>query len=318
MKIGLMVEAQNGLTWERWSHILPMADRLGFHSLFRTDHFFVGTQRQTLDAFLSFVVAAKETDRIRFGPLCTTFSLRPPVDVGRMAAQIDVLSGGWFVLGLGVGWYEPEYRAYGVPFPPLGERYDRQEEGIELMRALWAPGRSTYRGRYYQIEDAESLPKPASGRPSIIIGGTGERRTLQMAANYADEWNCDGYLSPEKYSHKLDVLRRHCEAVGRDPDAIRRSMLVHVLTGPTQQSIDRVGKRAMDLLGAGEWSSVRDAPQEAEAQGMLVGSADQIADRLSQLAALGVEEVQLEHLDFDSDEVPEYIAAELMPKVADL
>ena len=318
MNIGLMVEGQFGLTWERWSHILTLAERLGFPSVFRTDHFFVGKQRESLDAFLCFVLAARETRRIRFGPLCTTFAFRTPVDVGRMAAQLDILSGGRFVLGLGVGWYEPEYRAYGIPFPPISERFDRQEEAINLLHALWSPGRSTFHGRYYQIEDVDCLPKPSAGRPPILIGGTGERRTLRLAAQYANEWNCDGYLSPEKYAHKVSVLERHCEAVERNPATIRRSMLVHVLTGPNQASIERVTRRAMDLLGSNEWASTRQAQQEAEKQGMIVGNADQIAEQLGRLAELGLEEVQLEHFDFDSDEVPEYVASELIPRVADL
>ena len=182
MDIGLMVEGQAGLTWERWSHILAMTERLGFHSLFRSDHFYIRSQRESLDAFLSFVLAAIETTRIRFGPLCTTFVHRTPVSVGRMSAQIDLLSGQRFCLGLGVGWYESEFKTYGLAFPQVTERFDRLEDGIGLLRTLWSPGPSTHRGRFYQAEDVDCLPKPASGRPPIVIGGTGERRTLKAVA----------------------------------------------------------------------------------------------------------------------------------------
>jgi len=312
-----MVEGQAGLTWERWSHILAMTERLGFRSLFRTDHFFVRSQLESLDAFLSFAVAAKETKRVRFGPLCTSFSLRPPAVMGRMAAQIDQLSGGRFTLGLGVSWYEPEFRAYGIPFPPATERYDRLEDGIELLRSLWSSGPSTYRGRFYSLEEVDCLPKPAADRLPILIGGTGERRTLRAVAQYADEWNCDGYHSPEMYAHKLSVLERHCEAIGRDPATIRRSMLIHVLTGPDQTVIDRLRPHAMKLMGTPEWSS-REMLQEVEAGGMLVGNAEQVVEKLGPLAELGVEEVELQHYDFNSDEVPEYIAAEVAPRAAAL
>ena len=315
MKMGLMVEGQNDLTWERWSHMLAMAERLGFNSIQRSDHFFMGgIQRDSLDSFLSFVVAARETGRIRFGPMCTNFNLRTPVQVGRMAAQIDLLSGGRFVLGLGVGWYEPELRAYGIQLPPTRERFDRLDEGIELMKALWSPGPATYRGRYYSIEDVDCRPKPESGRPLIVIGGTGERRTLLAVAKHADEWNCDGYLTPEEYGRKLSVLDRHCESVGRDPATIRRSMLVHVVTGPTQEAIDRVALAGADLLGTSEWTS-RDTIQDAESEGMLVGQADMVVDRLGPVAEMGVEEVQLQHYDFGSDEAPEYISSEIMPEL---
>ena len=312
-----MVEGQAGLTWERWSHILAMTERLGFRSLFRTDHFFVRSQLESLDAFLSFAVAAKETKRVRFGPLCTSFSLRPPAVRGRMAAQIDQLSGGRFTLGLGVSWYEPEFRAYGIPFPPATERYDRLEDGIELLRSLWSSGPSTYRGRFYSLEETDCLPKPAADRLPILIGGTGERRTLRAVAQYADEWNCDGYHSPEMYAHKLSVLERHCEAIGRDPATIRRSMLIHVLTGPDQTVIDRLRPHAMKLMGTPEWSS-REMLQEVEAGGMLVGNAEQVVEKLGPLAELGVQEVELQHYDFGSDEVPEYIAAEVAPRAAAL
>ncbi len=318
MDIGLMVEGQFGLTWERWSHILAMAERLGFPTVFRSDHVFIGKQRESLDAFLSFVVAAKETSRLRFGPLCTSFTAHTPMDVGRMSAQVDLLSGGRFALGLGVGWYKPEFQAYGMPFPPMRERFERLEEGIHVLHAMWSSGQASYAGDYYKLEKADSLPKPAAGRPPIVIGGTGERKTLRLVARHADEWNCDGYLTPERYSHKVQVLERHCEAIGRDPAEIRRSMLVHVVTGPDQKAIDRMMALNADLTGAPEWADTREAKQAAEADGMVFGSADDIAGRLAPLAELGLQEVQIEHLDFDSDDVPEYLASELVPKVADL
>ena len=127
MNIGLMVEGQNGLTWERWGHILALAERLGFPSLFRSDHYFIGPQQSSLDAYLSFVLAAKETRRLRFGPLVTPVTFREPVNVARMAAQVDVLSKGRFVMGMGAGWNQAEHRAYGIPFPPAEERFDRLE-----------------------------------------------------------------------------------------------------------------------------------------------------------------------------------------------
>ena len=317
MDIGLMVEGQAGLTWERWNHIVSMADRLGFSSLYRTDHLYVNSQLESLDAFLSFAVAANISNRIRLGPLCTSFSLRSPVSMGRMAAQLDQLSEARFTLGLGVSWYEPEFKTYGLPFPSIKERYDRLEEGIELIRNLWSPGPSTFKGRFYTLEGADCLPKPIANRLPIIIGGTGERRTLRAVAQYADEWNCDGYHNPDVYAHKLSVLERHCEDVGRDIATIRRSMLAHVITGPDQAAIDRVKPHAMKLMGAPEWSS-RDNVQDAESEGTLIGNAEQIVERLAQLANLGVQEVELQHYDFASDEVPEYIAAEIMPLVQTL
>ena len=166
MRIGLMIEGQNGLTWERWSHILALAERLGFPTVFRSDHFFIGPQRDSLEAYLSFVVAAKETRRIRFGPLVTPVTFRHPVNVARMAAQIQLLSGGRFVLGLGAGWNEAEHRAYGIPFPPIRERFERLEEAIRLTKSLWTESPANFDGKYYRLEGADLRPKPEPEPPS--------------------------------------------------------------------------------------------------------------------------------------------------------
>ena len=315
MKIGLMVEGQNGLSWERWSHILALAERLGFPSLFRSDHYFIGSHKDSLDAYLSFVIAAKETSGLRFGPLVTPVTFRSPVDVGRMAAQIDVLSGGRFVMGLGAGWNEAEHRGYGIPFPPVRERFDRLEEAINLIQALWSPGRATYQGRFYGIEDVECMPKSASGGPPILIGGSGERRTLRLVAQYASEWNCPN-LTPAAYSHKKAVLEQHCETIGRDPETISRSMMVFGLIGPTPQAVEGAIRRFMEMSQARQSTSLEEFRDRAKERGMIIGQTEEVVERLGQLAELGVQEVQFEHLDFDSDEGPEYLASEIMPKVA--
>ena len=317
MDIGLMVEGQNGLTWERWSHIIGLAERLGFPSLFRSDHYFIGQQRDSLEPYLSFVMAAKESRRLRFGPLVTPVTFRAPVNVGRMAAQIFVLSGGRFVMGLGAGWNQEEHRAYGIPFPSIGERFDRLEEAVLIMQKLWDSGRATFRGRFYQIEDVECLPKPASGGPPILIGGAGERRTLRLVAKYASEWNCVT-LNPENYAGKKAVLEQHCEAVGRDPATIRRSMMTLGLVGPTQRAMDHITRVAMELFYGGRSDPLKRFRDDAKARGMIVGQTEEVVDQLGRLAELGVQEVQFQHFDFDSDEIPEWLASEIVPRVASL
>lgn len=317
MDIGLMVESQNGLSWERWSHILALAERLGFPSLFCSDHYFIGTQRQSLDPYLACVLAAKETRRLRFGPLVTPVTFRAPVNVGRMAALIDVLSGGRFVMGLGAGWNEAEHRAYGVSFPPVKERFDRLEEAINLLQALWGPGPATYRGRYYRIEGVDCLPKPSHGGPPLLIGGSGERRTLRQVAQYAAEWNCVN-MAPAAYAHKKAILEEHCAAVKREPGSIRRSMMVFALIGPTPKALDRVTRRYAELFAPARELSLEEVRKRAKVRGMIVGQTEEVVDQLGRLAELGVQEVQFQHLDFDSDEVPEYLAAEIVPAVATL
>lgn len=317
MRIGLMVEGQNGLTWDRWIHILELAERLGFPSLFRSDHYFIGTQQESLEAYLSFAIAARETRTLRFGPLVSPVTFRSPVDVGRMAAQVDALSGGRFVMGLGAGWNEAEHRAYGIPFPPTGERFDRLEDAIRLMRALWSPGEATYDGTFYRLAGANCLPKPAAGRPPLLLGGGGEKRTLRLVARYADEWNSVN-LGPEAYRRKLDVLARHCEAEGRDPATIRKSMMVFAIVGPSQASRDATTRRMMAMFGGAPDVTLEAFRDMLRNRGIVSGSTDEVIDQLGKLAELGVEEMQFQHFDFDSDDVPSYLAADIAPAVRDL
>jgi F420-dependent oxidoreductase-like protein len=312
MDVGLMVEGQNGLTWERWNHILRLAERLGFPTLFRSDHYFIGPQQDALEAFISFAVAARETSRIRFGPLVSPVTFRTPVEVARMASQIDLLSGGRFVLGMGAGWNEAEHRAYGIPFPPIGERFARLEEGIRLMKALWGPGPASFDGRFFRLDGANLLPKPAPGRPPILIGGSGEKKTLRLVARYADEWNAVN-LSPAAFAQKVAVLERHCEAEGRDPATIRRSMMTFAVIGPDTATLDRATERMMRMWGAPPGTTPAQYREGLAARGMIVGGRERILEALAQYAAHGLQELQFQHFLFDDDTVPEFLAAEVVP-----
>ena len=310
MDVGLMVEAHNGLSWERWRHILAMAERLEFPTLFRSDHYFMlpDHQQDSLDPYLSFAVAASETSRIRFGPLVTPITFRHPVDLGRMGAQIDLLSGGRFVMGLGAGWNVREHEAYGLPFPAARERFDRLEEGLQLIRGLWRDESATFDGRYYQLNDVDCLPKPPADRPPVLIGGGGERRTLRLVAEFADEWNVPA-MPIEEYQTKCDVLERHCEEVGRDPATIYRSMMTFGFVGPTPQSIERVREV---LAGHGLGGGGTGGPSTVG------GTTEEVVELLGRLGELGLQEIEFQHFNFDSDEVPEYLAAEMVPQVHDL
>jgi F420-dependent oxidoreductase-like protein len=310
-----MVEGQNGLTWEQWRHILQLAERLGFPSLHRSDHYFIqaGQQQSSVEAYLSFAVAAVETTRMRFGPLVTPVTFRRPVDIARMAAQLDVLSGGRFKLGVGAGWNEAEHRAYGLDFPASRERLDRHEESLQLMQAVWTEESATFEGRYYSVHGVNMLPRPEGRRPWVTIGGAGERRTLRLAAEYADEWNCTS-LTPEVYATKVQALERHCEAIGRDPATIRRSMMIFDAIGPTEADVQR---RIASVAPGRGGSSAAPTRQTLRERGMLVGTADEVVEQLGQLAELGVQEVQVQHLEFDFDEVPTFLAEDIAPRVGD-
>lgn len=314
MDISLMVEGQNGLTWDLWSNILRRSEEAGLAGVYRSDHFFIGAQQDSLEPYLSFTMAALQTERIRFGPLVSPVTFRPPVNVGRMAAQLDQLSEGRFVMGLGGGWNEAEHVAYGVPFPPVGERLSRLEEAIHVMRGLWGPGPATYEGRYYSIKDADCLPKPPEGRPPLLIGGGGEKRTMRIAAQYADEWNCIS-MTPEAYTHKVEVLHAHCDALGRDPSTLKRSMMTFGLLGP---NLDRAATVMKRFFRMEESATTEDVDRFARGRGMLAGGTDEVLERLGQLAELGVGEVMFQHMDFSDDEFIAYLGREIAPRAASL
>ena len=314
MDVSLMVEGQNGLTWDSWSNIIRTSEEAGLSGVFRSDHFFIGTQQDSLEPYLAFVMASLQTSRIRFGPLVTPVTFRPPVNVGRMAAQIDQLSNGRFVMGLGAGWNESEHVAYGVPFPPVGERLSRLEEAINVMRTLWGPGPASYQGRYYMVQDADCLPKPPEGRPTLLIGGGGERRTMRFAAQYADEWNCIS-MPAEAYAHKAEVLQAHCEAVGRDPSTLKRSVMTFGIVGPHPEASANALRGFLRLDASATTEELMAAGRQ---RGMLAGGTDEVLDRLGKMAAQGIGEVMFQHLDFADDAFIEYLGAEIAPQAAKL
>ena len=175
MDVGLMVEGQHGLNWENWRRILATAERLRFPTVFRSDHYFMlpTHQQDSLDPYLSFTLAAAETEHIRFGPLVTPITFRHPVNLGRMAAQIDLLSGGRFVMGVGAGWNVGEHAAYGLDFPSTRERFDRLSEGIEVMRALWGRGPPRTRERTTGSRTRIACPSRQRGVRRSWSGGAG-------------------------------------------------------------------------------------------------------------------------------------------------
>lgn len=313
MKVGVQVGEGQPLTWDRWRHIVAMTERLGFHSLFRSDHYWNGVQKDAIDVFLSHVATGMESERIRFGTLVTPVTFREPVNVGRAAQQLDALSNGRFVLGLGVGWYELEHQVYGLDYPPLGERYDRLIEAIELMKVLWYSTDGHYDGKYYRLAGTDSQPHPPAGRPPILIGGTGRKRTLGLTAAYADEWNAVA-LDVNAYREAAAALDQHCEAIGRDPSTIRRSVLIFTDLAPDEATGRLALERLVQMTQPGK--TVEEAL--ASGRGPWRGSLEQMVDHLGQLAELGVEEVLFDHVSHDMDDIPEFWAAEVMPRIADL
>jgi F420-dependent oxidoreductase-like protein len=302
MQIGIMLEGQEGLNWERWVRISQQVEGLGLDSLWRSDHFFsvmARSERDSLECWTSLTELATRARRIRFGPLVSPMTFRHPALLARMAAAVDGLSNGRLVLGVGAGWNEAEHAAYGITLPPMKERMDRLEEGIRVIKALWSGGPVSLSGEYYSLKDATLHPVPVQqpGVP-LLIGGDGEQRLLRIVAQYADEWNSHPH-SREIFAHKRRRLVEHCKDVGRDPETITCSTMLGVCIAADQDALAERGRWFKSFL-----TSLRDVPSDyvlraLRERGWLVGVPDEIAEQLRNWESVGVQRVMLQYFDMD-------------------
>lgn len=209
------------------------ADEAGLSLFTAMDHYFQMEQFQTaydpmLEGYSVLNFVAAKTERLRLSLLVTGITYRYPGLLAKIVTTLDVLSGGRAMLGLGAAWYEREHRALGVPYPPVAERFERLEETIQICQQMWSDNDGPYEGKHYQLAETICSPRPLqSPYPPILIGGGGEKKTLRLVAKYADACNLFG-SSPADVSHKLDVLRAHCDAEGRDYDAIEKTIIATV------------------------------------------------------------------------------------------
>lgn len=288
LEVAIMIEGQANLDWPAWKRIVRAVEDLGFAGLHRSDHF-VGPQppdQNSLELWVSLTWLADHTDWITFGPLVSPVSFRHPAMTARMASQVDSLSNGRLVLGLGAGWIEREHRMFGYDLLDAPGRSNRFQEALEVItRLLRSDEPVTFDGEYYQFHDAVLLPRPRyPDKPPILIGGNGPRRTLPLAAHYADEWNAD-HLSAERFaerSHQLDTLLLQ---EGRRPEDVRRSLMTGLVFGKNdakvRQKLD--GRNADDL----------------RANGIVVGTSSEVVDQLGVLEKVGVQRVMLQWLSVD-------------------
>jgi F420-dependent oxidoreductase-like protein len=320
MKLAVMIEGQEGLNWERWRRLTEATERLGFEGLFRSDHFFsvAGVYgRDCIETWTSLTLAAAETSRIRLGTLVSSMTFRHPALLARIAASIDQLSGGRLAVGVGAGWNVQEHEMFGLRLPPIKERLDRLEEGIQVMLALWGPGRAGFEGKYYQLHDAEALPRPAQQpHPKLIVGGSGEKRSMLIAAKYADEWNGAGGPTPEGFRAKVDVLEAHCRAIGRDPATIERSRMMAFLIGRNQAEIVERARAVQESMPRLKEIDAVELPDRMRERGWLVGTPEHVVDQMRAYQAAGCQRIYLQHHDQTDSDVLELIAKEILPVVA--
>jgi F420-dependent oxidoreductase-like protein len=220
--------------------IARRAESAGFHDLWVMDHFRqiprVGRAWEDIpEAYVSLSFLAGITENIRLGALVTSIGHRHPVVLGKMVATLDVLSGGRALLGLGIGWHKEEQEGYGIPFLPVPERYDLLEDTLKMLPLLWGKGSPSFEGAAFSAPELACYPRPIQERIPILVGGSGERRTLLLVARYADACNLFG--KPEVIRHKVEVLQRHCSDVDRDPDEIEVTHLLDMMVAPDRKAL---------------------------------------------------------------------------------
>ncbi|WP_182435011.1 TIGR03560 family F420-dependent LLM class oxidoreductase [Nocardia seriolae] len=278
--------------WETMRELARRADSGdAWESLWVYDHFHtvpVPTEEATHEAWSLMSALAASTSRIRLGQMCTAMSYRDPAYLAKVAATVDLISGGRVEMGIGGGWYEHEWRAYGYGFPSAGVRLGRLDEGVQIFRQAWTTGRATLNGKHYQVDGAivRPLPLQEGGIPIWIAGG-GEKVTLRIAAKYAQYTNFAG--DPETFTQKSELLRTHCAQVGTDFDAITRSSNFNTPVAATeaevQQRLAELETRLTPFVGAeGAAQHVKDLFRDSPA----VGTPEQVVERLSEVKELGL------------------------------
>ncbi|MER7281372.1 LLM class F420-dependent oxidoreductase [Dactylosporangium sp. NPDC000244] len=307
MRLCVFTEPQLGATYEDQLAIARRAEELGFEAFFRSDHYLTGSgggMPGPTDSWVTLGALARETSTIRLGTLVTSATFRLPGPLAIAVAQVDAMSGGRVELGLGTGWYEREHAAYGIPFPPVGERFDRLTEQLEIIKGLWAtpPGMTySFEGRYYDVVDSPALPKPVQpAGPPVIIGGTGPKRTPRLAARYADEFNVP-FASLDDTDAQYRRVVEAIEAEGRDGRApIVFSFAQTIVCGATEAEVRRRAE-AVGLNPGG--------PQA----GQLYGTPQRLAEQISGFVKAGASRAFLQVLDLRDLEHLELIAAEVAP-----
>ncbi len=303
MELRIFTEPQQGATYDDLLAVALRAEELGFGAFFRSDHYLaMGTDGLPgpSDAWITLAGLARDTSTIRLGTMMTSATFRHPGPLAISVANVDAMSGGRVELGIGAGWYEAEHTKYGIPFPGVGERFDRFEDNLAIITGLWAAdGPFTYEGAHYSVRDSPALPKPTQTRPPVLIGGLGKKRTPALTARYADEFNLP-FVDEATTTQQFARVRAACEAIGRDPDDLVLSNALVVCVGRDEAELERragaIGRDKADLRENG-----------------LAGTPDEVVAKARRYVDLGSERLYLQVLDLADLDHLDLVAAEVMP-----
>jgi F420-dependent oxidoreductase-like protein len=304
-QIGIMIEGQEGLNWTRWQRILQAAEDFRYQCVFRSDHFTNPhpPDKDSLELWVSLTYAASHTKRIEFGSCVTPVTFRHPSMTVRMAAQVDDLSDGRLILGMGAGWQDREHHNFGIPFYDFDTRFEMLEDALEVTKQLLeSDSPVTYQGKHFSLDGAILLPHPQRKTP-IMIGGNGPKKTLPLAAQYADEWN-GVFISHFDYHDRNQHLNELLKENGRDPGSVKRSLMTQIIFGKDDNALDaRLAARGHD----------RSKVDELTGRGLIVGTPSAVIDQLSAFVEAGVQRFMLQWLDLDDIDGLEQIANDVLP-----
>ncbi len=288
MRVCLMIEGQEGVSWEQWLALARAAESAGLEALFRSDHYtgFHGGADGALDAWGTVTGLAAVTDRIRLGTLVSPATFRHPSALAKQVVTADRIAPGRIELGLGAGWHEPEHVQHGFPFPPLGERLARFAEQLEIVHRSWLEDGFDFVGEHYELRGARPLPKPPA-KPNLIVGGSARRGTVEPAARFADEYNTI-FCDPETCRARRRRVDEAAERAGREPLVF--SLMTGCVVGADEADFRERRRRYAERTG-------REAEERSER--MVVGTVEQACERLREYEAAGVERVMLQHLVHD-------------------
>jgi F420-dependent oxidoreductase-like protein len=306
------------LDWEQTKSGVLKAEQLGFDAVWAPDHLMLGRDHAEYECWTLLSTIAGITDDVNVGSLVLCNDYRNPALVAKMAATLDVVSEGRLELGLGAGWHEPEYDAYGWEYRDGFERLMRLDEGIRLLKRMWAAGSdgASFHGDHYQIEDAPCAPAPVQDpHPPILVGGQGEQVTLKLVAKHADVWNTDVFNGDvETLAHKIDVIEDHCETVGRDPDEIEYSWDGHVICTRDEAKLDRLLDLVLPIQFEEEYQDQPDIETEEDAREYFVmGTPEECVEAIEERIDVGVTKFQGWFIDFPDHDGMELFADEVMP-----
>jgi alkanesulfonate monooxygenase SsuD/methylene tetrahydromethanopterin reductase-like flavin-dependent oxidoreductase (luciferase family) len=309
MRIALMIEGQEDVTWHDWVALADTCEAVGIDALFRSDHYLsvVGAGRRgALDAWATINALAARTSAVRLGTLVSPASFRHPSVLARLATTADHVSGGRVELGLGTGWSEIEHRAHGFPFLPMGERMDVLAEQLEILHdGFWGAGPFTFRGAHYTVEDLDAQPKPIQQpHPPLIMGGVAAPRSARLAARFADEYNTVN-ADLERIRQRREAIDAACVAADRDP--IPFSVMATAVIAPDEATL----RRRADALAQWTGSDV-----DLGDPTWIAGTTGQVIEKLRAYEKAGVQRVFLQHLVHRDLDTVELIGRELVPALA--